>query len=297
MHIFKPHKNIITNFTTNNVENYYPFSLRVLTTVNQLKTADQYDRIIAIGDIHGNYDRLMSLLSKVNLTSKDLVIFLGDYTDRGSNNFACMQFLIQLSDYRNVVFLTGNHEFMLLQHIIINARKRLNKHIRIDDFKTMDIDEFTDIFNAIFTSRYDKYYAYLPNGGYETLSEFVDKDRVAVKDKLTILQKYLYTIGNLESSLQLNINGQETFFVHAGINPKKSLAEQTLDDLIWIRDEFLDYYNGDMRIVIGHTPTQKINRKAFPITFNNIVMMDTGSYVFDGKISAIDVKTNHIWQS
>lgn len=279
------------------MENYYPFSLRALTTVNRLKAADYYDRIIAIGDIHGNYDRLMSLLSKVNLTSKDLVIFLGDYTDRGSNNFACMQFIIQFSDYRNVVFLTGNHEFMLLQHIMTNARKRLNKHIRIDDFKTMNINEFTDIFNAIFASRYDKYYAYLPNGGYETLSEFVDKNRIAIKDKLTILQKYLYTIGNLESSLQLNINGQETFFVHAGINPNKSLAEQTLDDLIWIRDEFLDHYNGNMRIVVGHTPTQRINREAFPITFNNIVMMDTGSYVFDGKISAIDVKTNHIWQS
>ena len=42
-------------------------------------------RVIAIGDIHGNFDRLANLWDKLDATADDLIIFLGDYVDRSKN--------------------------------------------------------------------------------------------------------------------------------------------------------------------------------------------------------------------
>lgn len=40
-------------------------------------------RLIAIGDIHGELDKLNRLLNVVQPAEDDLFVFLGDYVDRG----------------------------------------------------------------------------------------------------------------------------------------------------------------------------------------------------------------------
>ena len=48
-------------------------------------------------------------------------------------------------------------------------------------------------------------------------------------------------------------------FVHAGIRPGIPLAEQTDEDMIWIRSPFLSaQFTGGLRIVHGHTPGRDI---------------------------------------
>ena len=60
------------------------------------------NRLIAIGDIHGEIEKLNSLLDKLDLQKQDRVIFLGDYIDRGKNLFllhvlkGCMKHYQQL---------------------------------------------------------------------------------------------------------------------------------------------------------------------------------------------------------
>ena len=45
------------------------------------------------------------------------------------------------------------------------------------------------------------------------------------------------------------------FFCHAGARPGIPLDEQTSRDLLWIRDEFLEFRGGWDRVVVhGHTP-------------------------------------------
>ncbi len=39
-------------------------------------------RLIVVGDLHGDYNTLSSLLKVANLT-EDGIVFLGDYADRG----------------------------------------------------------------------------------------------------------------------------------------------------------------------------------------------------------------------
>jgi serine/threonine protein phosphatase 1 len=78
-------------------------------------------RLIAIGDIHGEIEKLNSLLDKLNLTKSDTVVFLGDYIDRGNNPKEVITRLIELSKETNCIFLKGNHEDMLLN--ILKTKK------------------------------------------------------------------------------------------------------------------------------------------------------------------------------
>ncbi|MFM2095097.1 MAG: Serine/threonine-protein phosphatase 1 [Planctomycetota bacterium] len=72
-------------------------------------------RTIAIGDIHGHALALAGLLDAVAPQPDDMVVFLGDYIDRGPDSRGVLQLVLSLSDRCRVVPLMGNHEEMLLQ--------------------------------------------------------------------------------------------------------------------------------------------------------------------------------------
>lgn len=75
-------------------------------------------RTIIIGDIHGCYYTLISLLDKINLDKQnDRIIFLGDYIDRGKNSFEVVEYLMKLQKEmtkERCICLLGNHEYMFL---------------------------------------------------------------------------------------------------------------------------------------------------------------------------------------
>ena len=71
----------------------------------------QYKRIVFIGDIHGCYDTLMQYPDfKNGLDPETEYIFLGDYIDRGNQNYETLRFLDSIKDLPNVCLLEGNHE-------------------------------------------------------------------------------------------------------------------------------------------------------------------------------------------
>lgn len=67
-------------------------------------------RRIVIGDVHGHYEGLMTLLEAIAPASDDQVYFLGDLIDRGPNSSQVINFVKQ----NNYPCLLGNHEQMLL---------------------------------------------------------------------------------------------------------------------------------------------------------------------------------------
>jgi serine/threonine protein phosphatase 1 len=69
-------------------------------------------------------------------------------------------------------------------------------------------------------------------------------------------------------------------FVHAGIDPSKSVEDQTDRDLFWSRDRFLnDSRRRDHVIVHGHTPTRA------PYRDYRRIGIDTGACV-SGRLTA-----------
>lgn len=67
-------------------------------------------RRIVIGDVHGHYDGLMTLLDAIAPGIDDMVYFLGDLIDRGPDSASVVNF-VKESGYQ---CLLGNHEQMLL---------------------------------------------------------------------------------------------------------------------------------------------------------------------------------------
>ena len=55
----------------------------------------QYKRILAIGDVHACFDKLISLWKKISVTADDLVIFLGDYVEGGDQNLNVLRWLME----------------------------------------------------------------------------------------------------------------------------------------------------------------------------------------------------------
>jgi len=71
-----------------------------------------YKKLVFIGDIHGCYDTLMQYpdFAKGELDPNTAYIFVGDYIDRGNQNFETLVFLNKIKDLPNVCLLEGNHE-------------------------------------------------------------------------------------------------------------------------------------------------------------------------------------------
>ena len=78
-------------------------------------------KIFAVGDIHGCYDKLVALMRVLpwNSENGELLLFIGDYIDRGPNSREVVEFLVKLRKRGgDIVFLKGNHEKMLLDYYI-----------------------------------------------------------------------------------------------------------------------------------------------------------------------------------
>jgi serine/threonine protein phosphatase 1 len=80
------------------------------------KDTSQFKRIWVIGDIHAEYKLIVTLIQKAIEfnPATDLLIFVGDYIDRGIKPIETITFLknLRLQYPNNVILLKGNHEQM-----------------------------------------------------------------------------------------------------------------------------------------------------------------------------------------
>ncbi len=173
-------------------------------------------RIYAIGDIHGRFDKLMALLDKIVIDfESDTVVFLGDYIDRGPNSFEVVDYLVKLKKkYPQIIFLKGNHEDMLENYL--SGKDRMT---------------------------------YLINGGQQTLDSYLSRPRQPDEPLIPADHLAFY------KSLLLYYETDQYIFVHAGLNKHVPLEEQKLEDLLWIRGKFIQTkYDFGKLVVFGHTP-------------------------------------------
>ena len=56
-----------------------------------------YSRLLAIGDVHGMYEKLIKLADIIRFNpEEDMLLFLGDYIDRGQEPDRCLQYAYDL---------------------------------------------------------------------------------------------------------------------------------------------------------------------------------------------------------
>ena len=235
-----------------------------------------YSRVLAIGDVHGDvhgmYEKLIKLMDKIRFNpDEDLLIFLGDYIDRGPDPGRCLQYIFALQQqYPDVVVcLMGNHEVMMSSYFM---QKRGSYNNLIVDYAG----------------------SWLDNGGLETLKQLDEMD-ADTKEEL------LQWVMNLPVKYQY----QDYFFCHAGVDPDVPLAVQNEFDMLWRRQQWWEQYKGEETLVVGHTPVQKVmkltgkeRRTPKPLFLaNHVIMCDTGAYMSGGKLSCVDVLAGKVWQA
>jgi hypothetical protein len=76
------------------------------------KSSTDAQRTIVVGDLHGCYDELIDLLAKINFSSNDRVVAVGDLVVKGPKNRQILDLFI--SDHRFTSVL-GNHDLALLE--------------------------------------------------------------------------------------------------------------------------------------------------------------------------------------
>lgn len=215
-------------------------------------------RILVIGDIHGMWDRFMSLYEQIDYNpDEDMLIFLGDYIDRGDKPLHVLDWMYEHRKDSNIVMLRGNHEQMML-----------------DFYESGECGEL-----------------WLWNGG--------DRTRRGLKKQSDDVRKNCFAfVASLPLSHQMTIGDKHYFFCHAGINPSLPLDRQTETALLWAREDYYDHYSGKDIIVSGHTNVDWIRPGTTkPIVWENMIFLDTGSYLPKGHISCVDILSGKIWQS
>ena len=211
-------------------------------------------RIYVIGDIHGRADLLRQMHGMILADAADrgsrrpVVVYLGDYVDRGLESRQVMDLLIEepLAGFEEVRLL-GNHEQAML-----------------DFLEDAGIGPAWLYYGGAATL-----YSYginaqtRPPEGAERFSWLsAELARALPPDHLRLLQ-----------SLSLHHVEGDYLFVHAGIRPGLAIERQQREDLLYIRDEFLNFPDSHGMIVVhGHTIT------ADPDVRPNRIGIDTGAF-------------------
>jgi serine/threonine protein phosphatase 1 len=121
---------------------------------------------------------------------------------------------------------------------------------------------------------------WIENGGLETLHSYgVNTSNVLCrKDKKRAAADLLSTLPDAHTSFLLNLQLTcvvgDYFFCHAGIRPGIPLQNQQEDDLLWIREEFLNSSLQYEKVIVhGHTPVRVAEIRP------NRINVDTGAYM------------------
>lgn len=171
-------------------------------------------RHLAIGDIHGSFDALRTLVAIVDVSPSDVVVTLGDYVDRGPNTREVIDWLIAFNETNTLVALRGNHEVMML-----NARINQSDKLRWGQF-----------------------------GGIETLDSYATHD-----NDVADLEDIPHTHWEFLSQLLPYYETETHIFVHATVDSRLPMNQQSDRTLYWDRysDQFPGHASGKF-MVCGH---------------------------------------------
>jgi serine/threonine protein phosphatase 1 len=208
-------------------------------------------RIYAISDIHGCADLLQQMFTVIDRdlanakSIRAIHVFLGDYIDRGPESRQTIDLLVDRSRNHETVFLKGNHEAFLFD--VLKSPSQLQ--------------------------------GWRQYGGLQTLTSYgltpsLNPDE---NEQAELIKELAYRIPPYQrrffNSLRLRFVCGDFFFVHAGVRPGIPLTQQKEEDMLWIREEFLESEEQFSKYIVhGHTPVLQ------PDIRPNRINIDTGAY-------------------
>ena len=229
-----------------------PQAAGALAFVASPGTLQAGSRLYAVGDIHGQAEKLLALHAAIamDLQLRPAVsarlVYLGDYIDWGPDSAGVLAVLIGGGPGIPATYLIGDHEQMLL------------------DALHGDGAAATD---------------WLHSGGRETLASWgmaPDAPRDGWAARIPAAQLAFLR------GLKLRYREGGYLFVHAGIRPGVKSAEQSRQDIQGIREPFLSTERHLGRVVVhGHTTVTA------PVIRFNRIGIDTGAGLGGGLTAAV----------
>lgn len=226
-------------------------------------------RVYAIGDIHGRLDLFDALLTRIDSDdaarggkAETWLILVGDLIDRGPESAGVVQRALELRQSgRNVRFLLGNHEEVLLR-AVRGDEKAMRFLIRIGGRATVRSYGVTD-------EEYQDLH-------YDELTALFGK---------RVPAEHVEFLESFENMIELG----DYVFVHAGIRPGVEMEAQKFSDLRWIRDDFLNHEGDHGRVIVhGHSISEDIEHR------HNRIGIDTGAFA-SGRLSAVALENDAVW--
>ncbi|SIS91629.1 serine/threonine protein phosphatase 1 [Chryseobacterium ureilyticum] len=226
-------------------------------------------RTLAIGDIHGGFKALQQAFERAEVTEKDKLIFLGDYVDGWSESSQIIEFLIEISEKQECIFIKGNHD------------------VWCEDW--LSFEQGPDI--------------WLFNGGKSTVESYKDYSLEELENHLVFFQRMKPYHIDEQNRLFIHagyssMHGPEKEVYSSNYRWDRTLWETAvaMDSKLQKNSELypkrLLLYS---EIFIGHTPTLDIGMTT-PANKANIWNLDTGA-AFTGALSVMDIDTKEFWQS
>lgn len=244
-----------------------------------LSSSEVGRRIVAISDIHASLDLLLKLLEKVKLDDRDLLVFDGDYINRGPKSLETVRFLMRLIKERgNTVILKGNIERLGEWYLRRGRIEDIIPHLS-DHKKNLLIDWANE--------------AGFDHVGYDNLELM-----------RPILAKQFAAEAEFIRDLPFGLETESFIFVHAGIAPEgdwKESSEQT----ILKNDGYLASGKNptDKTVIVGHMPVWNLPESGSsncPLFYpdRRIIGIDGGTGVKSfSQLNALLIEDGHItWE-
>lgn len=222
-----------------------------------------------IGDIHGCYDELCALLTKLdykvdseNCTAtppdERKAVFLGDLCDRGPKNVEVLRLVMNMTEAGQALCIPGNHDVKLLKYL---RSKKVSLTHGLDT-TVAQLEEESEEFR-------------------QKVSEFLDG----------LISHYVLDDGNLvvaHAGLKEKYHGRGSGRVRQFCLYGETTGE-TDEFGLPVRHNWAEEYRGKALVVYGHTPALEVQSK------NNTLCLDTGC-VFGGKLTAYQYPEKNILQ-
>tara|TARA_B100000700_G_scaffold178953_1_gene197643 strand:+ start:27916 stop:28617 length:702 start_codon:yes stop_codon:yes gene_type:complete len=211
-------------------------------------------RTFVIGDVHGNYDLLMTGLKENDITENDFLVFNGDLINKGSDTEKVLDFVLTRP---NTLCLYGNHESVFL--LLVDDIEK--KQLYMDGMENCKmLQNYIDEMKA----------HWLKGKGFNYIKKYAD----------LIKEKFYF-------AAEFDVNSEKIGVVHAAV----PLADWNLlldspVEALWS----FSYYNDEKewhvknidKVIHGHVPVREVEHQA------NVIYIDTGSYYTkDKKLSFI----------
>ena len=218
-------------------------------------------RLLVIGDIHGYSEALKKLLAQVSPGPDDQLVFLGDYVDKGPDVAGVLDALIELKQKVACVFLRGNHDQML-------------------------VAAYRDATETL---------AWEAIAGSQPLRSYGKGSTAALLSSLPTRH-----IEFLEKECVDYYETKQFIFVHAGIRPSVSPADESQDTLHLALAGAAEPHSSGRTVICGHT-SQGSGRI---LDLGHTICLDTG--ITKGRFltcldlsdfSYVQVSLRRLWRS